>query len=199
MTNKIRKAYKYDLMMRARIIEYSLKGYNLQQIYTLLGISRATLSRWIKKYNLKDAIEAAKSEFMKDLVEEVLIDKARGSESSETIEEFMREREDGTLVKTTVKTRKHPKCEKSAQIIAKKYAVEYSEKAEVSQGATNINIQLPNTSGMSKRELQDFTSSSPLGAIDAEYSVVDYGSVIDSGGSEAYDYESGSDSPREES
>jgi len=155
-------AKKYDGAVGSRIVELASLGYSLADSANLLNVHRNTLTRWIKKFDLTSRMASAETDLMRSTIKRGLKALSEGASSTETIRETIEDDGEGNIVKVTEKVRRLAPNEKAIQILAQRYAKEFS-KSELEEIGKTLNISL-NTSNMSIRELNAVPS--PLGSID---------------------------------
>jgi IS30 family transposase len=165
---------KYSFEVRSRVLELAYKGYTTNEIVDLIGVSRNTFERWLKKdERFKKALVKIRAKMTRSVIETSLGKLAQGVEVREVIDEYYTENSSGEKVKRIVKTKQLPPNEKAIQILAQKYDAKFannSNNLESNKNRIDINI---NTSGMNLRELQENTKSSPLGAIEVDYTEIE--------------------------
>ena len=190
--------YKYDNSTASRIVTMRSEGYTIGEVANSLGVSRNTISRWIKKNDLFALIEIATLEVAQGVIEKGLAALSVGAKATETIEEYTTSHDTGlldddgepiiTIKKITKKTKHLPPNEKALEIYARKYAKAFAVRdVEQLEGKTSILVLGVNTSNMTQRDLQKHrvSSGNPLDVIvEASCSeVVDSGVLGDNGSS----------------
>jgi len=170
------RVLKYDSNTASRIIELASLGYGVTASAKLLGVTRNTLHRWIKRNDLTERMRTAENDYMKSTIKRGLVALSEGAKATETIRESIETCETtGKVTKVTEKIRTLPPNEKAIQILAQSYAKVFS-KTEIEEINKSLNINLINTSEMTLRELQAIPS--PLGAISVDATCEE---VVDSG------------------
>lgn len=159
---------KYDSNTASRLIELSGLGYNKTEISKMMRVSRVTLDRWIKKYDLKEAMSQAESDFMRNAIKRGLTALSEGAKTTESLREYTEEDEEGKIVRVTEKIRILAPSEKAIQILSKKYAKEFADAVHEEDKAAHLVLHV-NPNAMSLREIQQLNASSnPLGAASIE-------------------------------
>jgi transposase-like protein len=160
----IKRHLKFDVILLSRILELYANGQTRSNMASLLGIHRQTLLRWIKKHNIEQEFDRIDYELSTSAIKRGLLSRAEGSETRQVITEYLVEREDGVMVKTTETIRKEAPCAKAIQILARQYASTFSDlkDSDTVSDAKQI-LGAINYSAMSLRELQ--LTPSVLGSI----------------------------------
>ena len=158
---------KYNLELRALIIQYAGLGYSVPQIARKLGLHRSTLNNWINKHNLLDDMQAAERDFYQGKINEGLLRLAEGAQEKQEVKERYEKINDTEYQKTISKVRILPPNEKALQILSRRFAPEYSDNTHQDK-AKQISFNF-DTRVMNLRELKELNASSnPLGDIDSD-------------------------------
>lgn len=181
-----RKAYKFDGLMRSRIIELYSQGYSGNNIAKMLGISAMTLSRWRKKYpEFNKTLQESRDNEMQGLIIQNLVKQASGGEYK-TIEksyfdfktdengEYILD-DDGKRIpiKVVEKIVQEKGDHKANEILARKFSKDLSAKTIEQNSTTNI----LNIEGMSYRELLEYNKDNNV--LDAGNSEVIEGEAVE--------------------
>lgn len=160
---------KFDLNVRALIVEKYAEGYTKSQIAKLLGIHRATLYRWIDKHNISKDMEECRTDYMSGKVSKGFVRLAEGAQETQEVNETYEKISDTEYHKKISKVRILPPNEKALQILSRRYAPEFSDTAALQD---NSNKQITfnfDTRVMNLRELKELNAmSNPLGDISAD-------------------------------
>lgn len=186
-----KNVYKYDGVVRSRIIELASQGYTMHSIATMIGVHRNTLSIWVNKYGLKEVLRKAREEGINSIINNGLIALARGVEVVTTTEERVELDDNGMPTKIKVSTTKHAPKEKAIELLAKRYAPEL-DVSHTKQTTTHV----VNIDSMSYKEILEYRSKHNV--LDAEYQELDAPSqdTSDAEGQEGTDILDGSASTK---
>lgn len=174
---------KYSGVMRANIMELYARGYSLQSCADYVGISKRTIQYWIKKYDLKEEMEAIRDGRAKHSIEvglrrqaegaeEVIVEKSfttnRVMEIKEIDEDtgIVSKKKKNVPVNKTVKKKILPPSVKAIEVLSRKYSPEFDPKAEERELTSKL------LDGFTMRELQEARTSNPIDKgkyIDAEF------------------------------
>lgn len=163
---------KYNARYKADIIGLYAEGYSLDRIAELCGISRMTLHHWIKKYELREEMDARRSGLAKECIEVGLRKLAKGAKEENRVEKFVFYRkatrleiqEDGTEeeveymqpVEATRKIKVHIPESKAIEILARKYHKELDPKSEERDFTEKL------LESFTMRELQEAKANNPI-------------------------------------
>jgi transposase-like protein len=159
------KIIKYDATMRIEAIKLATQGRTLLEIAVLLGIHRNTLRSWrTKDVKLATIMDEARKEGMQHIIDKGLTQLATGSKREEQTDEYETSKTINGKeipVKRKVRTIVDAPSAKALEILARRYAKEYTQdEVEITHNTMNIN-----TSAMSLREVQDAMRKSPIEAV----------------------------------
>jgi len=166
--------FKFNLVVRSRILELCYKGYTLGQIADFLGIHRNTISKWKHtQVGLSEAMTKAFNDGMRDLAYRGHIALAQGVKTTETIREYIEEDASGRMIKVKDKEINHAPSQSALKILAKNYAPEL----DTINNESTINVL--SVDSMSYKELIEYNAKhNPLDSIDATYSEVESGEIL---------------------
>jgi len=186
------KPTKYNPILKHSIVSLYGEGLSQKKVADLCGISLRTLQYWIKKYNLKELMELERTESARDCIEQGLRKVAKGAKDENTTEKFIYYRKATRLyiddfgeaveeeyiqpVEKTINRKEYKPDVKAIEVLSRKYAKEFDNKAEEREINTRI------LEGFTMRELQEARKNSPIDEgkfIDAEFTSLD--GVVESG------------------
>jgi len=155
---------KFDGTTIHRILELTAYGHNMTEISDMLGFTRQSLHRFLKRHpKIKSRMDTIRAEYMADKIHKNIEQIADGVEIREITKEYLSEDDSGQPIKVTEKIRIVPPDLKANQAMASKYLPELSNgNITDSKGNAALPSIIINNSGMTLRELQSSA------AIDAE-------------------------------
>ena len=167
------RAAKFNAVVKNSMIELYAQGYDIGHISKLCNVSRQAMHYWIKKYELRELMDNARSESAKECIEVGLRKLALGSEESNSSDEFVTSRviklkvineDSGEIeevekvipVKRIVKKKIKPPEVKAIEVLARKYYKEFDAHSEDRELTTKI------LEGFTMRELQEARKDNPI-------------------------------------
>jgi transposase-like protein len=154
---------KFDNTMQSRILELASLGYSLTDISKLLSVSRNTLHRWIRKYDLKQQIDDIEHDVMRSTIKRGLIKLAEGVKTVEESIKTIEEDDAGRPVERVQRIKELPPSEKAIQILASHYDKRFGNALD--NDAKHLITHDINVNIMSQRELNELRQ---LNVLDAE-------------------------------
>ena len=163
---------KFTPVVKNSIVELYGQGYNIETIAKACGVTRQAIHYWIKKFDLREELDEARTNSAKESIEVGLRKLASGVKEELIEDEFVYNRrstrlvedEDGEIIEEEylqsvnrkVKTKVKPPEVKAIEVLARKYYKEFDHKAEERELTSKV------LEGFTMRELQEARKNNPI-------------------------------------
>lgn len=164
----------FNHVIRSRIVELCYQGYTDTKISELLGINKNTLVNWKRnKPKLKDDMQFARTSSARNLLEVSTRKLASGHKLEEVKTESVELDNEGKPTKVTRTIKEISPDIKAMEMIARKYAPEYSKDYVDIENGESLNLTI-NYNGMSFADLIEHRkNNNPLDIDTKDYKVIE--------------------------